>query len=401
MVIFRQDLEGVSATRFPAPALEGLTGPVGDLQVLNLSLAEHQERALLGNGVRFSEASPTRGWVACRADAYFTAKTVQALLEEASGEDLVVRIGGRSGGFADEIALSTPEEPLLAWLSGGGEVTPERLAAAQTITLDPQEQFLELPVPADQFGVSLIELPLTERLLLPCAHWLQLLWTNILGMVPFLWRTLSGKNAAEAVVRLGWAALRAGSVRPERVVSRLKRVSRSARIHPSAVVEASWLGDNVEIGANAVVRGCVIGDGARVEELSVVEYSVLGPGACVQRQGMLKFSLASSNASIGGVMQLGVLCPGAAVKRGALMMDMSFGQQVRVQHRGGLTAAPLGIAGVCVGQGALIGAGVQVAGGRAIPASVQIVADANVLVRIPDTLPGVRLVIRNGTLEAL
>ena len=100
-------------------------------------------------------------------------------------------------------------------------------------------------------------------------------------------------------------------------------------------------------------------------------------------------------------MQLGVLGPRAAVKRGALMMDMSFGQQVRVQHRGTLTAVPLGIAGVCVGQASLIGAGVQVAGGRAIPASVQIIADANVLVRIPDPLPGDRLVIRNGTLEAL
>jgi hypothetical protein len=399
VVIRGRDLDGVAAAWLPAPPLDGLSGLPGALPLLQLTLAEQQERALIQSGVRFKDAPPTRGFVALREDAYVTEKTIGALLADAGNEDLVARIGGRSGGLAANIALSTPDEPLLAWLAGGGPITPERLAAARIVELDPEERLIELPVPRAQFGADMIELPLTERLLLPCGHWMQLLWANLLGMAPFLWRSLAGRNAAEVVWTLGLAAARTGSVRPERIAARLGRRGRGCRVHPSAVVEGCWLGDDVQIGAGAVVRGCVMGDGAAVEDLALVEFSVLGAGARVQRQGMLKFSVAHTDSSIGGVMQLGVLDRGAAVKRGALMMDMAFGQQVRVRHRGVLTAAPLGLAGVCVGKDTLVGAGVQIAGGRAVPAGVQITADANVLVRIPDPLPGEKLVVRGGTLE--
>lgn len=399
MVIRGRDLDGVSAVRLPAPPLDGLSGPPGALPMLQLTLAEQQERALIECGVRFKDAPPTRGQVALREDVFITPKTVQALLDVAEGKDLVARIGGRSGALAAELGLSTPDEPLLAWLAGGGEATAERLAAAAVVELDPEERLIEMPVPRSQFGVDVIELPLTERLLLPCGHWLQLLWANLLGMVPFLWRGLAGRNVAEAAWTLSLAAIRAGSVRPERVAAKLGRRGKNCRIHPSAVVEGCWLGDEVQIGANAVVRGAVLGDGAAVEDLAMVEFSVMAPGARVQRQGMLKFSVAGPDASIGGVMQLGVLDQGAAVKRGALMMDMAFGQQIRVRHRGVLCAAPLGLAGVCVGKGTLIGAGVQVAGGRAVPAGLQIAVGSNVLVRIPDDLTAQRFAVKNGTLE--
>lgn len=400
MVIRGKDLEGVAAARLPAPPLGGLSGPPGSLPMLQLSLAEQQERALMACGVRFKDAPPTKGLVALREDAFVTEGTVQALLDAAGDHDLVVRIGGRSGALAAELGLSAPDEPLLAWLAGGGEASPQRLADAEVLEVDPEERLIEMPVPRSQFGVDVIELPLSERLLLPCGHWLQLLWANLLGMVPFLWRGLAGRNIAEAAWTLSLAALRAGSIRPERVAAKLGRRGKNCRIHPSAVVEGCWLGDEVQIGANAVVRGAVLGDGAAVEDLAMVEFSVMAPGARVQRQGMLKFSVAGPDASIGGVMQLGVLDRNAAVKRGALMMDMAFGQQIRVRHRDTLCAAPLGLAGVCVGKDTLVGAGVQIAGGRAVPAGLQLVVGSNVVVRIPDDLDGQRFVVKDGTLEA-
>lgn len=401
MVILGKELEGVSATRLPAPPLDGLSGAPGGLPLLQLTLAEQQERALMEAGVRFGDAPPSRGWVVVREDAYFTGKTVAAFLEQVGDEDAVAQLGGRSGGLAADIGLSAPDEPLLAWLAGGGEVTDARLAAARRIELDPEERLIELPVPADQFGADVLELPLTERLLLPCGHWLQLLWANLLGMVPFLWRTLAGRNVAEVVWTIGLAVLRTGSTRPERVAARLGRRGKGCKIHPSAVVEGCWLGDGVEIGASAVVRGCVLGDGAVVEDLAMAEFSVLAPGARVQRQAMLKFSLACARASLGGVMQLGVLGEGAAVKRASQMMDMTFGQQVRVRHRGALVAAPLGLAGVCVGARTLIGAGVQVAAGRTVPPDLHIVADANLVVRIPETIDAKRYTPRGGLLVPL
>jgi len=164
-------------------------------------------------------------------------------------------------------------------------------------------------------------------------------------------------------------------------------------------VEGCWLGDDVQIGANAVVRGSVLAAGATVEDLAVVEACVLAPGARVQRLGMVKYSVLGERAAHAGMMQLGVLDRDAAVKGGALLMDMAPGQEVRVSTASGLRAVPLGLAGVCVGAATVIGAGVGVAPGRRVPAGLEVVADPGRLVRrIPDGLTG-RVTARNGTLE--
>ncbi len=390
------------AWRFPAPAPGGLAGAPGEVPWLSLPLAEQQERALLEFGVAMAEPGEgrqTRGYVLLREDAAVAPVAVQDLLAAAGGEDFVWRTGGRSGGLAEEIALGD-DGPLLVYLAPGGEITPERIAAAPVREFDPQERMLELPLPRSQFGIDLLELPLTERLVLPTGHWNQLLWANLLGMPSFLWRTLAGRNFVEIGWRALWAALRARSVSPLRIGAQLGRRGKGCRIHPSAVVEGCWLGEGVEIGANAVVRGCVLGDGAAIEDLAMVEFSVMAPASRVQRQGMLKFSVLRQRAALAGVMQLGVLDRGAAVKRGAYLMDMAFGQQVKLQVGDRLLPAPLGMAGVCVGADTLIGVGVKVAGGRYLPPNLQITADADVLVRIPEGLSG-RVVVRGGSLEAL
>lgn len=257
---------------------------------------------------------------------------------------------------------------------------------------------MEVPVPRAQFGADLIELPLTERIVLPCGHWLQLLWANLLGLAPFLWRELAGRNIIEVIWRLSGAVLRTGSIQPLTVGARLGRRGRGCRVHPSAVVEGCWLGDDVQIGANAVVRGCVLGDGAAIEDLALAEFSVLGPGARVQRQGMMKFSLAREAAAVAGTMQLGVLDRGAALKAGAFLMDMALNQDIQVNHRGSRCPVPLGIAGVGVGARTVVGAGVKVAGGRALPPDLQISASSDVVVRIPEDLTGA-VTVRDGTLS--
>ena len=167
MVIRGKELNGVSARMLPSPPLEGLAGEVGALPLLQLTLAEQQERALVQVGVRSRDENPAKGTVVYREDAFFTVQTLEALLEVAGDEDIVVQIGGQSGEFARELALSTPDETLLAWMVGGGEITAERLAAARVVDIDPKEHIIALPMPADPFGVDAIALPLAGRLLHP------------------------------------------------------------------------------------------------------------------------------------------------------------------------------------------------------------------------------------------
>jgi len=386
---------------------EGLDGPAAALPWLGLPLRERQERAFLearqavdsivvGGGEEPAEGPR----LLVREDVAITQATVRDALALVRGrdEDLRFVLGDRSGSFLDELCLGR-DEPLLVYLAGGTP-TLQRVLAATPVELDPQERLVEVPVPGEA-GADLVELPLTERLMHPTGHWLQLLWANLLGLAPFLWRGLAGRNVVETAIRLSWAVARAGSVNPARVGARLVRRGRGCRIHPSAVVEGCWLGDGVEVGANAVVRGSVLADGAIVEDQGLAEFVVLGPGARVQRQGLAKLSVVGPRAAVGGMIQLAVVDREAQVKLGAHLMDMAVDQGVRVSVGGRLVDAPLGLAGVCVGRRTVVGAGLRVAPGRALPPGLAILPPlADVIQRIPEGLSGA-VTVANGSLVPL
>lgn len=384
-------------------ALDGRAATAPARVWLGLPLAARQERAFLEAGHRFSEMPLDAGRaIAIREDVAITTQAVDLLAREGAAREQDVAWGctGRIGAFLDEVALGD-DGPLAVYLHDGGSADPGRLAEAERLSLDLGERLLELPVSRAQFGADVLELPLADALVAPTAHWLQHLWANLLGLGPFLWRGLAGRNIVEVAVRLSWAALRAGSIQPARVAAKLGRRGRGCRIHPAAVVEGCWLGDAVEIGAGAVVRGSVLSDGAIVEDQALVEYAVLDKGARVQRQAMCKFSVLGRGAAMAGTMQLGVVGADAAVKFGAVLMDMTLDEGVRVPVGDSLVLAPLGLAGVCVGEGALVGSGVRIAPGRAIPAGVTVLpAPESILRRIPEDTGGT-CVVRDGALVRL
>jgi hypothetical protein len=387
---------------FPAPrGPEGLSGPAGELPWLGQPLARGQEAAFDRARVPL-RAQPDEGAtrLLLREDAAVTAEALIALQAHPEAGDLAWAAGGRSGALALELAFSDPG-PLLVRLAPGGPITPTRIAAARRVEIDPKERLLRFDVPRSQFGVDAIELPLSDRLVLPCGHWLQLLWANLLALGPFLWRELIGQNPLLAIPRLLWAWLRARSFDPKRIGAQLGRRGARCRVHPTAVVEGSWLGDDVTIGALAVVRGCVLADGAIVEELAHVEGSFLAPGAAAQRMALVKYTVLREGAAGAGAMQMSVLDRGAAVKYNALLMDQVLRGSVRVQSGGGLHKAPFGLAGVCVGEGTLIAAAVLIAPGRALPPGLLIVPDPDSVVgQIPAGLSG-RVTARHGRLEPL
>jgi len=390
----------VVAGRFPCPhPLVGLSGPVGGRPWLGLLVADRQERAFLECRIPFDEEMPEdRIRLLVREDVVLTQDAVQAMLEVAGDEDVAWSTGGRAGVFHQQIALGDAG-PWFVALAPGGAVTEARIAAATPTEIDLKERLLTFPLSEAHHGVAAVELPITDRLVLPTRHWLQLLWANLLGLGPHLWRSLIGRNILQVLRRGGWALLRAGSLNPRRIGAKLGRKGKGCQIHSSAVVEGCWLGDDVEIGAGAVVRGSVLADGASVEDLALVEFSVLGPGARVQRQAMVKFSVLGVNSAAGGLMQLGTLDRNAALKRTGVLMDMALGQGVEVIVDGARVPAPLGLAGVCVGEGSVVGAGVQVAPGRVIPPGIQVVSGPDTtLCRIPEDAEGTMMV-RDGGLE--
>lgn len=393
---------GVVAARFEGDVvLEGLSGPATRRTWLGRSLGERVEWAFLEAGIPFTQdeqPDEALGRFMVRADVVVTRDALVAFASLAGSEDIRLELQGRLANFVHDLAYGD-DGPWLVYLAPGGPVSAERMAAAKPVAIDPKERLLEFPLSEEHHGASAVELPLSDRLVMPTWHWSQLLWANLLGLGPFLWRGLMGKNIIEVIFQGGFAALRSGSIKPHKVGAKLGRRGKRCRIHPSAVVEGCWLGDDVQIGANAVVRGCVLGNGAVVEDLAMVEFSVLDAGARVQRQAMVKFSTLGVGSAAGGLMQLGVLDQHAALKRTGVLMDISFGQGVSVAVGDKRFAAPLAMLGCCVGERSTIGAGVSVAAGRSIPPGLQVVpGPASMVTRIPAGLAGL-VVVNDGTLE--
>ncbi len=358
---------------------EGLSGPLGERTFLTGTVAEWRA----ATGAPDLVAAPGLVWSAAAADA------VRAL------EPGDVR-GAPEMTLLGPIAALTGGPVWLARLGDPSGSSGDRMARAAGLPMRPFDA-RERVLP----GVVLPSGPIrvADAWVMPVGHWTQLLWANLLTLGPFLWARLVGGGVA-APVRLGWAALLAGSTAPEDVAARLNRLGPGARVHRTATVEGCVLGARARVGAGAVVRGAVLGDDAVVEELALVEGSVLGAGARVQRLAMAKFSVIEAGAAFAGIMQLGVVGRGATVKHGAILMDMAFGQAVRVRVGDALVAAPHGLCGVCVGDGAVLASGIRVAPGRAIPPGLEILGDpAQVLTRLDLPAGCARAEARAGRLE--
>lgn len=375
-----------------APVCEGLSGPAVERQFLAGTVARAVRSALDAAGLA-PEGPPDAETLLVEPGAVPAAAAVRSALAAGRARGRDCRLVPASAGAAPMIAVAPPA-PGLVWLAPGGRPDhAARAAAAEPVEIDAEERAFEgFPLPGGQLVVA-------DAYVLPVRHWVQLLWANLLALGPFLWAELVGHGAG-AAARLAWAVARAGSRRPEAVAAALTRRGARTSVHRAATVEASWLGDGAKVGAGAVVRGAVLGPGAVVEEQAVVEGVVLGEGARVQRLAMAKFSVVEAGACLGGIAQLAVLGPRSQVKHGATLMDVAFGQDVRVRRGEALVPAPHGLVGVCVDADAVLGSGVRVAPGRAVPAGLVVLPDPSEVLSRPDAPPGARkVVVRNGGLE--
>ena len=365
---------------------EGVFGSVLERPVLGMSLAERQERAiLLAWGAWAHEESKAKLWI--REDVYVTSEAIEVFVKKAKEKPPGVycfKADGLFGGWLTDLMLGDTG-PLMVWKSVGGPPSDEELEEAKDIIIPSKERVFPMPVSKAQFGADILQIPLSDFVVVPTRHWLQLLWCNLMGLAPFLWRELVGRKPVTAMWNLFKAFVRKPTFKFPVLFTALGRKGKGCQIHPSAVVEGSWLGEGVRIGANAVVRGCVLAEGAVVEDLALVEFSVLGEKALVQRQAMVKFSVLAARSAAAGVMQLGVLDQDAMLKRGAYLMDMRLGESAKIKVDGELRKAPLGLAGCCVGARTIVGLGVRVAAGRYIPPDLHIVAaPEQTLIKIPE-----------------
>ncbi len=371
--------------------LDPFGDPPAALPVLGGTLADSQAAALAAAGVTPGEGDPAASRLVYGENTWFTATCVRRLLAAGRPGRLVVR---HEGWLRHVSPLATdPSHPTLA-------VLPPGMAAADLGSLEEIEVEAGFePMDIDLGHAAFVHAAQTGMVSgIAVAHDLEH-WSHLTRLNGIALAALGRERKAEFELaawysRLGTALSvlwRAGALNEASILRALTRRGAGCKVHPTAVVEACELGDNVTIGANAVVRGSVIGAGARIEALAHVSACSIGPRATVGRQTHLALCVLAEGAyvSAGVGHQATLFGRNSFMALGCCTFDLSFGKPVEVDTPQGRTSAGTFFLGPAIGHRARIGAGVRLGYGVAVPNDAFVVAPApDVLRRWPDPIEG-------------
>lgn len=312
-----------------------------------------------------------------------TAGALRKFVAGAAGRDAVFVLADCRFGEA-----STPVQPGVQKIDGGWRFEAIRFvsgddAAPVDVVVDPEEDPLDIPAPP-YMAIDNLAFGLPRDVVMTVHHWVHILWANLfIGAVD-----VRNTPRSTFVRRAIWAFLRARSFNKWRIMGRFNIVGRGCDIHPTAVVEASTLGDNVTIGPFARVFASTIGDGAQVWAQGMCELSTVGPGAVITEQSALRFSVLYPEAVVGQyLMQMCVLGRKAMTTGAAFTLDLNFDRNIRVPLDGALHDSGTRFLGAAFGHRSRIGTGFWLNSGRAIPNDYFLVRHPDAVVsRIPEGL---------------
>lgn len=380
-----------------------------DAEILGKNLSAVQAEVFLELGLEVSTSPPTdEEFLLVSSRTWFTAETIVQFLEVASpGERL--RIDDDL--FCDSAAKlqELPEDGVyeIGLVPKGGEATFESMIP---VVIDARVE--RKPAPKEHPALAHAmptELPFTDVGVHQIDHWSHILranWMAISCSFAREHRKFKRRNFVSKAFAIIWFLLRARSLSKWKLARALSVIGKGSSIHPTAVVEASVIGEGVEIGPYAVVRGSNIGDGCKIEEHTTVNASVLGKGAKVGRFGMANLSVLYSGAFVGAAngYQATIVGRDAFLAWSVTVFDLSFGEHIKVSHRGERVSSGSFFLGAAVGHRARIGAQVSIGYGTEVPNDSFLVGSAeNVMRRWVDgegphrVIDGVATPIKSGT----
>ncbi len=357
--------------------------PVDQVKVHNRPLGELQEEILtaLGCACRRIDALEQIADFTCVVlddDLYFTVAAMRGFLRAARR---------RGGGSRAALATSELTERFAPAFQGpqveAPDGTPCRAyrcfyleARDPGRTLEAQTQLLPIPHRRTRLRVRVnryfepsgrLVLPIAPVFLTPIGHWSSLLAANIAGMPGYFIETLRRRPLAAATLPLRML-LRAGSVRPSRLLGKLYLAGRGCQVHAGAHVEAAILGRRVRIGPGAVVRGCIVGDYAEIGPGAVVEACTLGNEVIVNGNVLVRCCTADTGAGLGAFFsQFSVLGSGAVLCPDSGIFDFRFRGDVHVACEGRTVPSGSRLLGGCLGDRAFLGPGVRLLAGQELP----------------------------------
>ncbi len=254
---------------------------------------------------------------------------------------------------------------------------------------------LRLPVIGDAQATRAV-VPLTSTVAAHLEHWVHVLWLNQLAF-GIRWMELARAHKAWMI----WRVLSGAPWTIPALMRSMVRRGKNVRVHPTAHVEASILGDGVVIGARASVRNCILGDGVEVADHATVISSTLGKGTYVTPRTFVVWSASYDDAVLSNYkLQVSLVGRGAALSTWAGLIDAKLQGTIDVVQDGRPASTERNFLGSCIGHGAFVGAKVLILPGRAVPNGAYIAMRPDELITdVPRALPaGVPLVRDGGTL---
>lgn len=357
--------------------------PPGEALVGNRRLADRLDDAIREAGLtRIDRLEPP--CVVVPDTLWCTAGALRKFVAGAAGRDAVLVLGHCRFGDA-----STPVQPHVTRVEAGYRFDKIRQvvysAEPVEVVIDPEEDPLDIPAPP-YLDIETLAFGLPRDVVMELHHWVHILWANMfIGAVD-----VRNTPKLTFVRRALWAFLKARSLDKWRLMGKFNIIGKGCDIHPTAVVEASTLGDNVTIGPYARVFASTLGDGAQVWAQGMCELSTLGEGAVITEQSCLRFSVLYPEAVVGQyLMQMCVLGRQVMTTGAAFSMDLNFDQNIRVPLDGALHDTGTRFLGSAFGHRARIGTGFWLASGRMIPNDYFLVRNPDgVVSRIPEGLAG-------------
>ncbi len=270
-----------------------------------------------------------------------------------------------------------------AYVPAGTKTTVAQALSAPSVSIAYKEISATLPVPRHLLGreTATTTWPLTSTVALRVRHWLHVLRASHLA--PQVWlieRALADPLRSALRAALGLRPTAAGRFLAWK--RQFVFTGKNTHIHPSAVVEASVIGDNVVIGPQAVVLQSVIGDGVVVEQRAHIAQSTLGARTFVSLNSSMQACVTFEDSdACANNLQACVVGKHAGLTSFARALDTVVGGSVRVDDNGALRDVGELPCGVAFGPGCFVGAGVTIAAGRVVGAGVRIVGGRDAVLR--------------------
>jgi hypothetical protein len=352
-----------------------------DIPVGGLTLREVQDQALGAAGLERVDSPPTEPYICYGSQTWFTPALLRLLMAGEPG-----RLHVEDEAFWETTGplqeVSEPGVYALALHPGGS--APMDSLPLRTVDLGLRD--FEVPPMHPQMAHAMRPVRVGAAMVHQVDHWTHIVRINQLALAAeaeAAWARWEKAGFLQRSWTLGWLLWRSRGWQRDRILRSLSEVHSSARVHSTAVIEASRLGPGVVVGPMAVVKNSVLAANVHVEEHATVVMSSLGEGSHVGRYGMVNLCTAWPGARIssGNGYQCCVFGRDSFVAWGATVLDLSFGKEVRVLHKGQWVGSGHHFMGGAIGHRACLGSGVRVNHGMEIPNESVVVAGGDDLLR--------------------